>query len=192
MSVGIGDGLRGLVHRAAQLVDSLSIGYYSVIIHKACGECRVSFYELVCRFLKRVGALQPVQHNLFCFKFSSVNRCPIHLSFLCIFIKPRKFRGPIMLWVCRRSSVEVLVFMQSRFFYLTDPSDILTQLRSQEIPMCKKLRFLFVCEPFIFQSILVIFCFFMFFIIFSFCSMPTDFVWLLMFSRDRGGHGRNF
>lgn len=183
MSVGIGDGLRGLVHRAAQLVDSLSIGYYSVIIHKACGECRVSFYELVCRFLKRVGALQPVQHNLFCFKFSSVNRYQRSL---------RKFRGPIMLWDCRRSSVEVLVFMQSRFFYLTDPSDILTQLRSQEIPMCKKMRFLFVCEPFIFQSILVIFCFFMFFIIFSFCSMPTDFVWLLMFSRDRGGHGRNF
>lgn len=94
-----------------------------------------------------------------------------------------------MLWVCRRSSVEAIVSVQSLLFYLIDPSDILTRLRypfSNKKSQCAKIAFsgfLFVCVAFIFQSIFVIFCFFMFFINFSFCSMPTDFVWLLKFSK---------
>ena len=102
-----------------------------------------------------------------------------------------------MLWICRRSSVEAIVYVHSLLFYLTDPSDILTRLRypfSNKKSQCAKIAFsgFFVCVAFIFQSIFVIFCFFMFFINFSFCSMPTDFIWLLKFSRDRGAWSKFF
>jgi hypothetical protein len=69
-----------------------------------------------------------------------------------------------MLWICRRSSVEAIVYVHSLLFYLTDPSDILTRLRypfSNKKSQCAKIAFsgFFVCVAFIFQSIFVIFCF---------------------------------
>jgi len=78
-------------------------------------------------------------------------------------------------------NAHLVVLCKNVYFFLHRKSKV----QKQEPPMCQKEHF-FVCGAFIFQPILMIF-FFKFLIWFSlYYNMPTDFIWILLFSRYKG------